>query len=305
MVVSPVTSDKQIKQQIEEVRLKLDNEWRTLEEVFNKIKNKNDEISELKIQRDGYNQLVKTLINEGKEKQKERNKIQESVKPKREVISKLILNIKEYAKQISELKDIRDGKHREAKGSLEGLMDNIAGSLTTLLSLDLTLKEEIMLFDMIFSSKDRYYAKVSAEDIHNQIQKIYKALKATEQQVQDEEDQISKIFKDSQLCHNESVAKFKEKDEMRNKSNSTHQQVVDGFKQVKEYRFSVNEIKKSISDLKAEMNKLYKLLRASDKKRQDMKRQEKLDDAKEKLKGEKKMGLDELRLLIESGELKE
>jgi len=161
-------SNPELEAQIKTVKDKLDAEWRDLDEVFKKIKTKHDEVDALKARRDEFNQLVKTSISEGKEKQKERDQQQKAVHPIREVIKNLRLNIKEYAKQIAELKDIRDGKHRKAKGSLEGLKDNVASSLTTLLNLELTLKDEITLFNMIFSSKDRFEAKAQAEDIHGQ-----------------------------------------------------------------------------------------------------------------------------------------
>ena len=160
-----MVSNTELERKINEIKGKLETEWQTLDSVYNKIKKKYDEIEEYRTRRDELNQLVKTLISEAKEKQKERDILQESIKPKREVFKNLRLNIKEYAKQISELKDVRDGKHREAKGSLEGLKDNVKGSITTLLSLDLSLKDEITLFNMIFSTKQRYEAQTLAEDI--------------------------------------------------------------------------------------------------------------------------------------------
>ncbi len=298
-----MTSDAELRRQIDAIKDKLETEWKALDEIFGKIKSKYDEIDEYKSRRDELNQLVKTLITEGKEKQRERDLLQDSTKPKREVIKTLRLNIKEYAKQINELKDIRDGKHREAKGSVEGLKDNINSSITTLLTLDLSLKDEITLFNMIFSSKKRFEAKTMAEDIHNQIQEIYNALKDSEHQIQDKELQIAKIIQDSQILHNESIVRFKEKDEIRNKSNELHQQVLDGYKEVRGMREQTREIKKNVAELKGQLNVLYKKLRANEKKRQDMTRQEKLEKAKSKLKDEKKMGLDDLRLLIESGSL--
>ena len=149
------------------------------------------------------------MINEGKEKQNERNVLQESIKPKREIVKTLRLNIKEYAKQITELKAIRDGKHRVAKGTTEGLGDNIAASVTTLLTLELSLKDEITLFNMIFSSQNRFEAKTQAKDIHGQIQDIYKALKESENQIQEKDIQIATIFNEAQDQHNEAIAKFK------------------------------------------------------------------------------------------------
>ena len=300
-----MVSDTELKHRIKEVRDKLDNEWKALDEIYTKLKNKRNEISELKQRRDEFNQSVKNLIAEAKEKQKERDKLHESIKPKREVIKNLRLNIKEYAKQIAELKNIRDGKHREAKGSLVGLQDNIAASLTTLVTLDLTLKDEITLFNMIFASKERYNAKMTAEDIHKQIQDVYKALKESEHQINESEMQIIKISQKAQERHNDAIAKFKEKDEARNKSNELHQQVLSGYKDTKDIRRQSDEIKKTIAELKGELNVLYKKLKADARKRQDMAKKEKLEGAKEKLKKEKKMGLDELRLLLESGSLEE
>lgn len=299
-----MVSDSELKQQINDIRTKLETEWQALDDTYTKIKTKHDEINEVKTRRDELNQLVKTLISEAKEKQKDRDALQESTKPKREIIKNLGLNIKEYAKQISELKEIRAGKHREAKGSLQGLQDNIATSLTTLLTLDLSLKDEITLFNMIFSTKQRYHAKMDAEDVHQQIQDTYNALKESERQIQQEEVQISKIIQDSQILHNKSLAQFKEKDEIRNKADELHQQVVGGYKEVKGLQAYANEIKKNVLDLKVQLNILYKKLRADEKKRQEVAKKEKLEGAKEKLKGEKKMGLDELRLLLESGTLK-
>jgi uncharacterized coiled-coil DUF342 family protein len=299
-----MVSKDELKRQIDKVRAKLDNEWGLLDGIFKKIKEKHNEVNVKKTQRDEMNQLVKTLISEGKEKQKERDKHRDTTKPKYAIIKNLRLHIKEYAKQINELKDLRDGKHREAKGSIQGLEDNIAASLTTLLNMDLSLKDEITLYNMIFSTKDRYKAKVQADDIHNQIQEIYNAIKESEQQIRSTEGEIGEIIKESQDRHNESVAKFKEKDDVREKSNATHQQVVEGYKEIKELKAQAEESKKVVVELKTELNELYKKLRAGAKKRREMAQKEKLEDAKQKLKGEKKMGLDELRLLLESGELK-
>ena len=84
-----------------------------------------------------------------------------------------------------------------------------------------------------------------------------------------------------------------------------HQQVLSGYKDTKEIRRQSDEIKKTIVELKGELNVLYKKLKADAKKRLDMAKKEKLEGAKEKLKKEKKMGLDELRLLLESGSLED
>ena len=298
-----MVSDDELKNQINEIKSKLEVEWQALDSIFGQIKDKNDQINEYKRQRDEFNQLVKTMITEAKEKQKERDTIRETIKPKLEIIKNLRLNIKEYGKQISELKDIRDGKHREAKGSIEGLKDNVEASLTTLLSLDLSLKDEITLFNMIFSTKERYSAKVIASDIHNQIQEIYNNLKESENQIINLESQIAKINHEAQACHNFSVSRFKEKDEMRNKSNELHQKVVEGYSEVKKMRNDAFAVKKNVAELKGELNVLYKKLKANAKNRQEMDKKEKLDKAKDKLKGAKKMDLNELRLLLESGAL--
>jgi uncharacterized coiled-coil DUF342 family protein len=300
-----VETEEQIKRQIERVREKLDAEWRILDGIFTKIKEKNNEINEQKRQRDEFNQLVKNMIGEAKELQKERDDIRKTTNPMREVIKNLRLNIKEYAKQINELKNIRDGKHREAKGSLNGLKDNISASLTTLLNLDLSLKDEITLFNMIFSTRDRYQAKQLADDIHSQIQDVYTALKESENQIMSIESQIAKTNQEAQDKHNESVTKFKQKDEARNRSNELHQQVVNGFKDLKTLKSQAFESKKTVAELKGQLNALYKKLKAGARKRQEIAKKDKLEGAKKKLKGEKKMGLDELRLLIESGEFKD
>jgi uncharacterized coiled-coil DUF342 family protein len=299
-----MVSDAELKRQINKIKDKFETKWQALDDIYGKIKSKHDEITEYKTRRDELNQLVKTLIVEAKERQKERDSLQESIKPKREVIKNLRLNIKEYAIQINDLKNIRAGKHREAKGSLEGLKNNVADSLTTLLILNLSLKDEITLFNMIFATKQRYQAKSMAEDIHKQIQDIYNALKESERQIQNTEVQIAKIVQDSQILHNESISRFKEKDEVRNKSTLLHQQVVGGYKEIKDLRAQTGEIKKILADLKGELNVLYKKLRANEKRRQEITKKERLQTAKEKLKGERKMGLDELRLLVESGSLK-
>ena len=296
--------DAKLKQQIDEIKSKLETEWQALDAIFVKIKSKQDEVTGYKTKRDEFNQLVKTLISEAKDMQKERDSIRGTTKPKREIIRNLQLNIKEFGKQIAELKSIRDGKHREAKGSLQGLSDNIASSLTTLLTLDLSLKDEITLFNMIFSTQQRYDAKILADDIHKQIQDIYDALKNSEHTTYEQEAQIKQIYQEAQRLHTDSVAKFEEKDEMRNKSNELHQKVVQGYGTIKDLRSQADEIKKTIAELKGELNKLHKQLRSSEKKRQEVAREEKLESAKEKLKDEKKLGLDELRLLIESGSLK-
>ncbi|WP_455393205.1 hypothetical protein [[Eubacterium] cellulosolvens] len=62
-----MVSDAEIKRQINEIREKLESEWRALDAIFTKIKSKQDEILGYKSKRDQFNQLVKTLVSEAKE----------------------------------------------------------------------------------------------------------------------------------------------------------------------------------------------------------------------------------------------
>ncbi|MEM3342234.1 MAG: hypothetical protein QW728_06035 [Thermoplasmata archaeon] len=254
--------------------------------------------------RDELNKLVQDMIQEAKRFQQKRDEINQKLLELKMEKKEHTSQIKKEASKITEIKQERDKLNEMAKGTVESLSRNIFNSLKTLFTLDLSLKNEIILFEMIMETQERLKIKQKADETHQQIQAQYKMLKEAEGEANLITDEMQEQMVLSQKYHETSIQLFRQKDDVRARADEAHNEVKKIQKEIKYLEDKIKEHNKNIDKYKKELDMMHESLNTRKNVIRSREKLEKLREAKKKATTSGKLDLSDLRLLLEQGELK-
>ena len=297
-------NEDEVRERLQELHeLRIDEQAR-LRALINEVKDKRNQTNKLKKERDDLNGKVKETINEAKKHLSERDRIQSKIKAKNTDKKSIFKQISSKADSISKTKEERDKLNKEAKGYQERLRDQMVGSIKTLLGMDLSLKNEIIMVEMIFDFQGRLKQKMAADKLHKEIQTTYKDLKSTETQLQSVFGQLGNMISLSQHEHKLAQELFMKKDELRKEAQEAHNKFIENNKVVKDLSLKIDASKLALDKIQQKIKREKDKLGNIKKHQREQEKKAKLKTAKEKMASSGKMGMEDLRLLLESGELK-
>jgi phosphoserine phosphatase len=297
-------NEEEIRERIQELmELQIDEQAR-LRALINEVKDKRNLTNKLKKERDELNAKVKETINEAKKHLSDRDRIQNQIKKRNTDKKSIFKQISRKAQTISKTKEERDKLNKEAKGYQERLRDQMVGSIKTLLGMDLSLKNEIIMVEMIFDFQGRLKQKMEADKLHQEIQTTYKDLKSTESQLQGIFGDMGNMMSKSQNEHKLAQELFLKKDELRKEAQEAHNKFIENNRLVKDLSLKIDASKLALDKIQQKIKREKDKLGNIKKRQREEEKKAKLETAKTKMKTSGKMGMDDLRLLLESGELK-
>jgi len=296
--------EHEIHDRIEELNYRLRQEDNSLKELFDQMSAKKGEKNEAIRLRDESNKKVKQIIDKAKLHQAARDRLHGEAKKLRNKMRDYSREVSSRARKISQEKEIRNQFQREARGSPESLSKQFGGAIQTLITMELSLKNEIIMVEMIMELQKRYEAKKAADEVHHDIQETYKDLKETEAEAKSEFSTLSEVLARAQEEHQTAIDLFSEKDRERDSGQEHHQRFLEISKEMKEIGKAIDRSKDHKNEVRDEINKLRDELKKIDRGRKEAEKAKKLGKAKEKVQKGGKMDLEELRLLVESGQLK-
>jgi len=261
-------------------------------------------VDELKAKRDEINGKVRKSASIASKIRTERDELNTFINTLKAERDGLRREISTIAESIRQLKINRDGMNKDAKGSTTGLRRFYVLDVETLLNADIPLKHEINLFDGIMGMHGRIDLSHKADDIHGEVTTTYKSLNELSKKSDNIHRRVQELAKESQAKHEVMVDMYREIDKLRKEANDYHRQVMEKYAVIKPLSESIDANKVTIKRLREELvvyiDKMDDLLKNKVKGKQD----KDCVVAKEKLKTTGKMSLNDLRLLLESNELK-
>lgn len=272
--------------------------------LINEIKEKRALSDQLKKERDSLNAQVKEAIEKAKQHLAKRDEMQAGMKTEKDKTKEITSKIQEKAAVISKVKAERDKHNKEAKGYLENLQAQFTNSLRTLMGMDLSLKNELIMVEMIFELQGRIAQKIEADKLHKAVQETYQDLKQTEGQLQSFYSEMHERIAQSQEEHRLAHEMFAKKDELRKEAQEAHNKLLDNNKLIKDLSQKIDASKAALDQLQAKIQEERAKLLNFRKYKAELEKKDKLEKAKVKMEKTGKIGIDDLRLLIESGELK-
>jgi len=285
--------ESRLRQAINDLRFKR-------QHLISEIKGKRHRAGEMKKKRDVLNDEVRKLVAQGKEHIRKRNEFQASIRKLKEKRTGITQEIRPKAERIRSEKEIRRQLNRKARTSAENLTAEFNAALKTLFEMELALRDEVIMVEMIMDIQHRFRARMDADSFSKDIKETWKDIKTIEKEATHVSTEIMTLAAKGESEHQAAMEMFDRKDELSNESQETHLGYVDLVKEIRSMSGKIDELSKEIDERFKELKPLQKKLQRTRLTRREEQRLEQLKVAKKKMETSGKIDLNDLRVLLES-----
>jgi uncharacterized coiled-coil DUF342 family protein len=295
----------EIASKIREIREKIGEIKEEIEILDLRVQNKNTEVESIKEKRDSLNAKVKELSQKPKEIMAERKDMWENISEANEERKKIFKGMQPHLQRIGEIRKIRDDLNEASRGTLDRLKENYISTRKNLLESDISLKNELFLFQYLFEIRDRLLVKREADIQHQRIVRVKEVdLAKYNKELQKMEGAIGSLKSQSHEGLETAKDLWAQRDELREQAQKEHKAFIDGIKQLKGFQKQVWEKRKKIQQFYRQIDDWKKEFKKSPEERKKADKGRKQRDAVAKYKRGEKLSLEELSLVMESGEMK-
>ena len=297
-------SERELKGKVNELRSRIEKSERQLASIFKDLKINRTDIDELKEKRDSLNQQVKEKVAKAQELRSRRDDINKEISAYKGKRSDINSKTQELFSGIAGLKEKRDECNKFSHGSVDSLTKAYEAELEAFLNKELPLAVEIKIFQKLSDLSKRLEAAQKANELHSEIQDRYRESKGIHKEGDEFHETIQKLSDESQACHLEMLENFKSADEIRKEANMYHAQLTDKIANVNSIKEKIDPLKTSIANSRKELSLYLERLKDVQLTKDEHKVSQKHNDAREKLQKNARLSLEDLKLLIEKGDVK-
>lgn len=300
----PKFSERELKEKINFLRQKLEQNERELKSIFREISLHNEGGQDLKAKRDGLNARVKELSPKASELRKKRDETNARIAELKTMRDNLRGKGKEFSDKIGELKKTRDDLNTAARGRFETLEKAYIDELNIFLTADIPLEHEINTYNRLLELARRIEATKKANEVHSEISVEYGKAKEIYTDMDSLHAQIQELAQESQKYHEEMIRIYNEVDVLRKEADSYHAQLTEKFKNISPLRKKIGALKAETPKLRDELGAYLEQMKGYQLEKDELKIEGKREQAKKKLNKKERLSLDEFRILVESRDIK-
>jgi uncharacterized coiled-coil DUF342 family protein len=297
-------NERDLKNRVNELRNRIEKSERQLSSVFKELRINRTDIGEFKEKRNTLNQQVKERVAKAQEFRNKRDEINKLIGEYKESRSVVNAKTQELFSGIAKLKEKRDEYNHFSRGSVEVLSKAYGAELEALLNKELPLGVEIKIFQKLEELGKRLEAAEKANEIHASIQQSYMNSKGIHNKGDEIHEKIKILSEESQTCHIEMLENFNAADEIRKEANMYHAQLTDKVTNINSIKVKIDPLKLSIDNSRKELSLCLERLKEIQLKKDENTVTQKHSNAREKLQKNARMSLEDLKLLIEKGDVK-
>lgn len=297
-------NERELKSKVNDHRSKIERNERQLSSIFKELKMYRTDIDELKEKRDALNKQVKEKVSQAQELKKKRDAVNRKISEYKGKRSAVNAETQKLFSGISDLKEKRDEFNKFSHGSFESLSKAYATELEAFLNKELPLAVEIKIYEKLIDISNRLDAAKKANEIHAKIQENYEESKEIHNEGDEIHEKIRALSEESQTYHVEMLNNFKAADEIRKEANMYHAQLTDRYSNIHIIKEKIDPLKKAIDTAREELNDYLDKLKDIQLTKDEKNVSQKHSNAKEKLQKNARMSLEDLKLLIEKGDVK-
>jgi len=302
--VYPKLSERELKEKINLLRQRIEQNERELKNTFREISLHNTGGNELKAKRDGLNARVKEMVQKASVLRKKRDETNSKIAELKSQRDQLRNKGKEFNEKVGELKKTRDELNQTARGRVETLDKAYSDELDMLLTADIPLEHEINIFNRLIELSQRLDATKKANVIHSEISVEYNRAKEIYTDMDSLHAVIQTIAQESQKYHEELIALYKEIDTIRKEADSYHSQLNEKYKGIAPLRKKISAIKAETPKLRDELGIYLEQLKEIQLAKDEQKNVGKREQAKDKFQKSGRVSLEEFRILVENEDIK-
>jgi len=297
-------NERELKGKVNELRSRIEKSERQLASIFKELKINRTDIDELKEKRDSLNKQVKERVAKAQSLRDRRDEINKQIGEYKEKRSNVNSKTQELFSGIADLKEQRDECNKLSHGSVESLSRAYEAELDALFNKELPLEVEIKIIQKLSDLSKRLEAANKANELHAQIQESYRESKGIHKEGDEFHEKIQELSDESQACHLEMLENFKAADEIRKEANMYHAQLTDKIVNINSIKEKIDPLKNSITGSRKELSSYLDRLKDLQLTKDEHKVSQKHSDAREKLQKNARLSLEDLKLLIEKGDVK-
>lgn len=297
-------NERELKGKVNELRSKIEKSERQLASIFKDLKINRTDIDELKAKRDTLNQQVKERVAKAQALRDRRDEINKQIGEYKEKRSGINSKTQELFSGIAGLKEQRDECNKLSHGSVESLSKAYEAELDALFNKEIPLAVEIKIMQKLDDLSKRLDAAKKANELHSQIQDSYRESKGIHKEGDEFHEKIQALSDESQACHLEMLENFKTADEVRKEANMYHSQLTDKIANINSIKEKIDPLKNNIANSRKDLSLYLDKLKDLQITKDENKVSQKHNDAREKLQKNARLSLEDLKLLIEKGDVK-
>ena len=267
--------------------------------LIDEIKQKRSEVGKLKERRDSLNAQVRELINKGKEHLKKRDELHGRIKKLKEERSGITRGIKPKADRIRSEKEVRWKLNRAAHSSEDEIIADFEASLKTLFENELSLKDEVIMVEMVMDVQKRFTARKNADKVSKDIRKTWKDIKGIEEKATSVTTEIITLAAEGEKEHQAAMELFDRKNELSTEGQEAHESYVDLVKNIRSMSKQIDDLSQEIDEKFSRIKPMQRKLDNARLTRREEQRLEQLKTAKHKMETSGKIDLNDLRVLLE------
>jgi uncharacterized coiled-coil DUF342 family protein len=301
--VSTMT-EKELKNKADELRIQIDHLDRELKSIYRQLKLHRTNMDDMKAKRDELNSRVKGLVAKAREAKSKRDSLNARISSLKASRNEIDGMKRQCTDEISELKSKRDSLNNLSKGSVETLSKAYFADLDTFFNADIPLKHEMDLFERLVAMKTRLDAAFDANEVHRKLTEAYESSKNVFASGGDLGGEIHELAEQSQKYHLEMIDLYKQVDELRKEADLAHSEISSKISVTAPLRERIDPIKAKMTQLRDELGIYLGKLEDLHIQKDEKKQEEHLVVAKGKLDRNARMSLEDLKVLMEKGNLK-
>ena len=296
-------TEQEAKNKSNRLRNTLERDEKALKAIFRELKLHRSDSEDLKTKRDELNAHVRELSKTAQGSRTKRDEINQRINILKAERSEEMGKTKAKSDEINRLKNQRDEYNKISKGTYDILMKNYSENLRKFLEDDINLDHEKNLFERLTDLTGRVKATKEANELHGKIQEIYKDSKGMYTKSDELSVEIKQLSEESQKYHLEMIEVFRKVDELRKEADGYHKRLSERSALTKPLTVKIDPLKKNIAVTRKELDLYLERLKDFQTER-DEKRVDKIhNSAKEKLKQNGRLSLEDLGALIEKGDI--
>ena len=296
-------TENEAKSKSNQLRNVLERDEKSLKTVFRELKLHRTDSEDLKKQRDGLNAKVREISKTAQESRTKRDEVNQKIAALKAERSEEMGKSKSKSDEINQLKTKRDEYNKISKGTYDILTKNYRENLRKFLEDDINLDHEKNLFERLTDLTERVKATTEANELHGKIQEIYDSNKGMYTKSDELSAEIKQLSEESQKYHLEMIEIFRKVDELRKEADGYHKRLTERYALIKPMTAKIDPLKKNIAVTRKELDIYLDRMKDFQNER-DEKRVDKIHvSAKEKLKQNGRLSLEDLGALIEKGDI--
>ncbi len=288
---------------IEETKVWLRQEGEGVHSIIQIIKAKRIEANELRDKRDKVNSAVKELAQAGRDQLGKKAEVDKKADELIKLRRKLLTYVREKAEEMKLTKVERNRLNSLAGDKADRLQAQLEQAVIMLFDYNLSLKDEVVLFEMVFDLMDRLSLREDATQVNEVLGAKYHELKQSAEQADKLYDEIGQMRMQGQQVFQEVAQVYAQRDKRREEADTLHQSLLGIYKEIKGIEKEIDARNKNRDKLKRSIDDQYKELRSITRSYRDMEEAKKVAQVKKKAQSKGKLGMEELKLLLDKGEL--